>query len=121
MRERKVFRSLQRTPRATCRDIPAPRGRRSGNRRRDVRCGPLRAESMAVWIEPEPSTGRRSWEVRYRMLDLCCASTTRAAMFLRSDLDELLSMDGNPSVSLYLPTHVATREMRQDRVRLRNL
>src|SRR6266567_2218456 len=42
-------------------------------------------------------------------------------MFLRSDLDELLSMEGNPSVSLYLPTHVATREMRQDRVRLRNL
>ncbi len=42
-------------------------------------------------------------------------------MFLRSDLNELLSMQGNPSVSLYLPTHVATREMRQDRVRLRNL
>ena len=42
-------------------------------------------------------------------------------MFLHSDLDELLSMEGNPAVSLYLPTHVAGREMRQDRVRLRNL
>jgi hypothetical protein len=42
-------------------------------------------------------------------------------MFLRSDLDDLLSMEGNPAVSLYLPTHVAGRELRQDRVRLRNL
>jgi hypothetical protein len=42
-------------------------------------------------------------------------------MFLRTDLDQLLSMEGNPAVSLYLPTHVAGREMRQDRVRLRNL
>src|SRR5204863_2798757 len=42
-------------------------------------------------------------------------------MFLHSDLDELVSMEGNPAVSLYLPTHIAGREMRQDRVRLRNL
>ncbi len=42
-------------------------------------------------------------------------------MFQRTDLDELLSMKGNPAVSLYLPTHIAGREMRQDRVRLRNL
>src|ERR1043166_7345317 len=42
-------------------------------------------------------------------------------MFLQTDLDELLSMEGHPAVSLYLPTHVAGREMRQDRVRLRNL
>src|SRR5436189_753479 len=43
------------------------------------------------------------------------------AMFLHSDLEELLSMEGNPAVSLYLPTHVSGREVRQDRVRLRNL
>ena len=42
-------------------------------------------------------------------------------MFLRSDLDELLACDRQPAVSIYLPTHTAGREIRQDPIRLRNL
>jgi hypothetical protein len=42
-------------------------------------------------------------------------------MFSRNDLDELLAMDSRPSVSIYLPTHMAGREMRQDPIRLKNL
>ena len=42
-------------------------------------------------------------------------------MLLRSDLDELLSFDKTPAVSIYLPTHPAGREVRQDAIRLRNL
>ena len=42
-------------------------------------------------------------------------------MFSRSDLDELVAMDAWPAVSIYLPTHVAGREIRQDPIRLKNL
>jgi hypothetical protein len=42
-------------------------------------------------------------------------------MFLRKDLDELLASEAQPAVSLYLPTHVAGREIRQDAIRLKNL
>lgn len=42
-------------------------------------------------------------------------------MFLRQDLDELVAIDAWPAVSLYLPTHAAGREIRQDPVRLRRL
>ena len=42
-------------------------------------------------------------------------------MFLRNDLDELLGCDSAPAVSIYLPTHRAGREVRQDGIRLRNL
>ena len=42
-------------------------------------------------------------------------------MFSRSDLDELVAMDARPAVSIYLPTHVAGREVRQDPIRLKNL
>jgi len=42
-------------------------------------------------------------------------------MLLRSDLDELLAFDKTPAVSVYLPTHSAGREVRQDAIRLRNL
>ena len=42
-------------------------------------------------------------------------------MFSRSHLDELVAMDARPAVSLYLPTHVAGREIRQDPIRLKNL
>jgi hypothetical protein len=42
-------------------------------------------------------------------------------MFTRSDLDELVAMDAQPAVSLYLPTHLAGREIRQDPIRLKNL
>ena len=42
-------------------------------------------------------------------------------MFLRSDLDELLACEARPAVSIYLPTHKAGREIRQDSIRLRNL
>jgi hypothetical protein len=36
------------------------------------------------------------------------------SMFSRSDLDELVAMDARPAVSIYLPTHIAGREIRQD-------
>lgn len=42
-------------------------------------------------------------------------------MFSRNDLDELVAMDAQPAVSLYLPTHMAGREIRQDPIRLKNL
>ncbi len=42
-------------------------------------------------------------------------------MFLRNDLDELLAFDKRPAVSIYLPTHPAGSEVRQDRIRLRKL
>lgn len=42
-------------------------------------------------------------------------------MFLRSDLDELLACEQSPAISIYLPTHKAGREVRQDAIRLRNL
>src|SRR3954471_11908046 len=42
-------------------------------------------------------------------------------MFLRNDLDELLACEIRPAVSIYLPTHKAGREIRQDSIRLRNL
>jgi hypothetical protein len=35
-------------------------------------------------------------------------------MFSRSDLDELVAMDARPAVSIFLPTHIAGREIRQD-------
>ena len=41
-------------------------------------------------------------------------------MFSRSDLDELVAVDARPAVSIYLPTHVAGREIRQDPIRLKN-
>jgi hypothetical protein len=42
-------------------------------------------------------------------------------MFVRSDLDELVGCDKRPAVSIYMPTHSAGREVRQDAIRLRNL
>ena len=42
-------------------------------------------------------------------------------MLFRNDLDELLAFDQYPAVSVYLPTHPAGREARQDAIRLRNL
>jgi len=42
-------------------------------------------------------------------------------MFVRNDLDELVGCDKRPAVSIYLPTHSAGREVRQDAIRLRNL
>src|SRR5438093_502538 len=42
-------------------------------------------------------------------------------MFIRKDLDELLASEAKPAVSLYLPTHIAGREIRQNTIRLRNL
>ncbi|HEY3908289.1 MAG TPA: hypothetical protein VGM07_00185 [Stellaceae bacterium] len=42
-------------------------------------------------------------------------------MFSSSDLDEVLAVETQPAVSLYLPTHLAGREIRQDPIRLKNL
>jgi Bacterial archaeo-eukaryotic release factor family 3 len=42
-------------------------------------------------------------------------------MLHRKDLDELLASEAKPAVSLYLPTHVAGRETRQNAIRLKNL
>jgi hypothetical protein len=42
-------------------------------------------------------------------------------MFSRGDLDELVATDAQPAVSLYLPTHMAGPETRQDPIRLKNL
>jgi hypothetical protein len=42
-------------------------------------------------------------------------------MFLRNDLDELLACEAQPAISIYLPTHKAGRDIRQDPIRLRNL
>ncbi len=42
-------------------------------------------------------------------------------MFSSSDLDELVAVEARPAVSIYLPTHMAGREIRQDPIRLKNL
>ena len=42
-------------------------------------------------------------------------------MFTRTDLDTLLNHDEAPALSIFLPTHTAGRETRQDPIRLRNL
>jgi len=42
-------------------------------------------------------------------------------MFVRNDLDELVGCDKRPAVSIYMPSHSAGREVRQDAIRLRNL
>ena len=42
-------------------------------------------------------------------------------MFSRTDLEELVTMEVQPAISIYLPTHVAGREGRQDPIRLKNL
>jgi hypothetical protein len=42
-------------------------------------------------------------------------------VFTRNDLDELLAIEAQPALSIYLPTHVAGREIRQDPIRLKNL
>jgi Bacterial archaeo-eukaryotic release factor family 3 len=42
-------------------------------------------------------------------------------MFRRQDLDELLHCEGSPAISLFLTTHTAGREIRQDPIRLKNL
>lgn len=42
-------------------------------------------------------------------------------MFTKDDLERLLSTNAAPAVSLFLPTHVAGREIRQDPIRLKNL
>ncbi|MBV9863290.1 MAG: hypothetical protein JO267_14215 [Alphaproteobacteria bacterium] len=42
-------------------------------------------------------------------------------MLLRTDIDELVAIESEPAVSLYLPTHVAGREIRQDPIRFKNL
>lgn len=42
-------------------------------------------------------------------------------MFTKDDLGRLLSTNAAPAVSLFLPTHVAGREIRQDPIRLKNL
>jgi len=34
-------------------------------------------------------------------------------MFLRHDLDELFAFDNSPAISMYLPTHLVGREVRQ--------
>jgi hypothetical protein len=41
-------------------------------------------------------------------------------MFSRSDIDEVVAMDAQPAVSLYLPTHIARCEIRQDPIRLKD-
>jgi hypothetical protein len=42
-------------------------------------------------------------------------------MFSRMELDSLMTADVPVAVSLYLPTHVKGREIRQDSIRLKNL
>lgn len=42
-------------------------------------------------------------------------------MLNRSDFDELVIVEAQPAVSIYLPTHAAGREIRQDPIRLKNL
>jgi hypothetical protein len=42
-------------------------------------------------------------------------------MFRRKNLDELLCCETSPAISLFLPTHTAGREIRQDPIRLKNL
>ena len=42
-------------------------------------------------------------------------------MFSRAELEELVTMEVQPAISIYPPTHVAGREGRQDPIRLKNL
>lgn len=42
-------------------------------------------------------------------------------MFSKDDLERLLAVDNAPAVSIFMPTHVAGREIRQDVIRLKNL
>ena len=42
-------------------------------------------------------------------------------MFSHDELEELVTMEVQPAISIYLPTHVAGREGRQDPIRLKNL
>jgi hypothetical protein len=42
-------------------------------------------------------------------------------MFSSSDLHELAAIEARPAISLYLPTHLAGREIRQDPIRLKNM
>lgn len=42
-------------------------------------------------------------------------------MFTKDDLSALTTADASPAVSIFLPTHVAGREIRQDPIRLKNL
>ncbi|MGQ9367347.1 baeRF3 domain-containing protein [Azospirillum sp. ST 5-10] len=42
-------------------------------------------------------------------------------MFNKDDLGRLVAVDTAPAVSVFLPTHVAGREIRQDTIRLKNL
>src|SRR5205085_7810189 len=78
---------------------------RGGSRRRAPRL-----------THPSRGNARRGSEVRK-----ADPSEPRMIMFSRSDLDELVAVDNAPAVSLYLPTHVAGREIRQDPIRLKNL
>jgi hypothetical protein len=42
-------------------------------------------------------------------------------MVSRIDLEELVTMEARPAISIHLPTHVVGREVRQDPIRLKNL
>lgn len=42
-------------------------------------------------------------------------------MLTRQDFDRLLEYEGRPAVSLYMPRHLGSRDVRQDPARLRNL
>lgn len=42
-------------------------------------------------------------------------------MFSRTELEELVKMEVQPAISIYFPTYVAGREVRQDPIRLKNL
>jgi hypothetical protein len=41
-------------------------------------------------------------------------------MFRKEDIDRLISYDAYPAITFSLPTHMGSREVRQDRIRLRN-
>jgi release factor family 3 len=42
-------------------------------------------------------------------------------MFVRNDLEVLVACEKRPAISIYMPTHLSGREVRQDAIRLRNL
>ncbi|MCA9202104.1 MAG: hypothetical protein KDA59_03630, partial [Planctomycetales bacterium] len=42
------------------------------------------------------------------------------AQFTRSDLNDLLTADDGPRVSIYLPTEITGRETRQNAIRFKN-
>src|SRR5690349_15862837 len=50
-----------------------------------------------------------------------CRSLSRPVMFSRNELDELVASESRPALSIYMPTHAAGREIRQDPICLRNL